>query len=176
MTKRYLRGDIYFAELNDAGGSVQNGARPVLIVQNDIGNAHAPTVIVVPITSRGEFKPKLPTHIPLDNIARLKPGSVALVEQICTLDKANLKNQMCSLSSEGQLVMDAALIKSLGLYPKEKQAAMIMALCPRCSSFFNGSCAFNLHRSSYGQLSKEPCAICGNGFGYDYALSRVQGG
>ena len=77
MQNRYYRGDIYYADLGEAYGSEQGGRRPVIIVQNDVGNERAPTVIVVPITSRA--KTRLPTHLPLNTVAVIRPGSVALM-------------------------------------------------------------------------------------------------
>ena len=88
------RGEIFYADLNPVIGSEQEGIRPVLIIQNDIGNKYSPTVIGVPITSAIK-KINLPTHIPISaSIAGLSKNSIILVEQIRTLDKSRLKNKI----------------------------------------------------------------------------------
>ena len=88
------RGEIYYADLSPVVGSEQGGIRPVLIVQNDIGNRHSPTVIAAAITSRRD-KAKLPTHIDVQAATcGLTKDSVVLLEQIRTLDKRRLKDRM----------------------------------------------------------------------------------
>lgn len=88
------RGDMYYADLSPVVGSEQGGVRPVLIIQNDIGNKHSPTVIVSAITSQIN-KNKLPTHIELDSQEfGLKADSVVLAEQIRTIDKSRLKEKI----------------------------------------------------------------------------------
>lgn len=91
------RGDVFYADLNPVVGSEQAGVRPVLVVQNNIGNKYSPTVIVIAITSK--TKPVLPTHIPIKSkYSGLPKDSVILVEQIRTLDKSRLKNKICTLN------------------------------------------------------------------------------
>ena len=91
------RGDIYYADLSPVVGSEQGGMRPVLIVQNDIGNKHSPTVIAAAITSRLD-KAKLPTHIEIDASAYgIERDSVILLEQLRTIDKRRLKDKVCHL-------------------------------------------------------------------------------
>ena len=96
MTKsnqpQVLRGEIYYADLSPSYGSEQGGLRPVLIIQNDVGNRHAPTTIIAPLTSRLTKKP-LPTHVEFTT-TYLKDTSVALLEQIRTIDKSRLKQRM----------------------------------------------------------------------------------
>ena len=93
MTVR--RGDIYYADLSPVIGSEQGGVRPVLVIQNDVGNKHSPTVICAAITSRMN-KAKLPTHIEISaKKYRLVKNSVVLLEQIRTLDKKRLKEYIC---------------------------------------------------------------------------------
>ena len=88
------RGDIYYADLSPVVGSEQGGVRPVLIVQNDVGNRYSPTVIAAAITSQKE-KSKLPTHIELDSKnCGLSKDSVVLLEQIRTIDKRRLREKM----------------------------------------------------------------------------------
>ena len=109
------RGEIYYADLSPVVGSEQGGIRPVLIVQNDVGNRHSPTVIAAAITSQKD-KSKLPTHIELS--ARgcgLAKDSVVLLEQVRTIDKKRLKERMGELDPDSMDRVDSALSVSFGL-------------------------------------------------------------
>lgn len=109
------RGEIYYADLSPVVGSEQGGVRPVLIVQNDMGNRHSPTVIAAAITSQKE-KTKLPTHIDLNAIScGLAKDSVVLLEQIRTIDKKRLKERMGELDLNSMTKVDTALSISFGL-------------------------------------------------------------
>ena len=109
------RGDIYFADLSPVVGSEQGGVRPVLVVQNDIGNRHSPTIICAAITSQLN-KAKLPTHIALSAaLYSLPKDSVILLEQIRTIDKQRLKEKVCHLDDSMMLQIDHSLRISLGL-------------------------------------------------------------
>lgn len=122
MTRPILRGDIYRADLSPVVGSEQGGVRPVLVIQNDIGNKHSPTVIIAAITSRD--KPRLPTHIRLAGLKTLERNSVALLEQIRTIDKSRLAEYISSIGEETMKAVDTALAVSVGLrnmpFPKSK--------------------------------------------------------
>ncbi len=109
------RGDIYYADLSPVVGSEQGGIRPVLIIQNNVGNKFSPTVIAAAITSQSS-KANLPTHIRLyaDN-SGLSKDSVVLLEQIRTLDKRRLKEKMGTLGSSDMYKVDEALSISFGL-------------------------------------------------------------
>ena len=109
------RGDIYYADLSPVVGSEQGGVRPVLIIQNDVGNKHSPTVICAAITSRMN-KAKLPTHVEL-NARRcdMIKNSVILLEQLRTIDKQRLKEKICHIDQELQKRVDEALMISLEL-------------------------------------------------------------
>ena len=109
------RGDIYYADLRPVVGSEQGGVRPVLIIQNDVGNKHSPTVICAAITSRMN-KAKLPTHVelPTRGCAMIK-DSVILLEQLRTIDKQRLKEKICHIDEELQQKVDEALMISLEL-------------------------------------------------------------
>ena len=112
MTKR---GEIYFAQLNPVVGSEQGGIRPVLVVQNDIGNQYSPTTIILAITSQIN-KAKLPTHVEIDaHTYGLERDSVILAEQIRTIDKSRLKQRIAVLREESMEKVDQALKISLGL-------------------------------------------------------------
>ncbi|GHU52789.1 mRNA interferase [Clostridia bacterium] len=109
------RGEIYYADLNPVQGSEQGGLRPVLIVQNDVGNKHSPTVIAAAITSQRE-KAKLPTHIELAaDKCGLRTDSVVLLEQIRTIDKRRLKERMGELEPDAMKQVNTALTVSFGL-------------------------------------------------------------
>lgn len=109
------RGDIYYADLRPVVGSEQGGVRPVLIIQNDIGNKHSPTVICAAITSQMN-KAKLPTHVELD-LSRyaLVKDSVVLLEQLRTIDKKRLRDKVCHLDREILRKVERALLISLDL-------------------------------------------------------------
>ena len=109
------RGEIYYADLSPVVGSEQGGIRPVLIVQNDIGNKHSPTVIAAAITSKKE-KSALPTHISVQaSSCGLAKDSVVLLEQVRTLDKRRLKERMGELDDTSMAQVNTALSTSLGL-------------------------------------------------------------
>ena len=109
------RGDIYFADLSPVVGSEQGGMRPVLIVQNDTGNRHSPTVIAAAITSQ-TGKARLPTHINLTaHSVGLNKDSVILLEQIRTIDKSRLRERMGKLDETTMSAVDNALAVSFGL-------------------------------------------------------------
>ena len=109
------RGDIYYADLSPVVGSEQGGMRPVLIVQNDTGNKHSPTVIAAAITSQ-TGKAKLPTHIELDaQSVGLSRDSVILLEQIRTIDKSRLREKMGRLDDSTMTRVDSAIAVSFGL-------------------------------------------------------------
>ncbi|MCI8380272.1 MAG: type II toxin-antitoxin system PemK/MazF family toxin [Lachnospiraceae bacterium] len=109
------RGDIYYADLRPVVGSEQGGVRPVLIVQNDTGNRHSPTVICAAITSR-QNKAKLPTHIELRaEQYQMEKNSVILLEQLRTIDKMRLKDRVCHLDDKMMNQVNHALAISLEL-------------------------------------------------------------
>ena len=109
------RGDIYYADLSPVVGSEQGGMRPVLIVQNDTGNKHSPTVIAAAITSQ-TGKARLPTHIELDaQSVGLSRNSVILLEQIRTIDKSRLRERMGKLDDTTMTKVDNAIAVSFSL-------------------------------------------------------------
>ncbi len=109
------RGDIYYADLSPIVGSEQGGVRPVLIIQNDVGNRHSPTIICAAITSRMN-KAKLPTHIEISSgKCNLVKDSVILLEQIRTIDKQRLREYVCHVDSRTMGKVTRAIHISLGL-------------------------------------------------------------
>ena len=114
------RGDIYYADLSPVVGSEQGGIRPVLIVQNDIGNKFSPTVIAAAITSQ-TGKTRLPTHIEVLASSGLAKDSVILLEQIRTIDKRRLKEKMGHLDDNVMAQVNEAISISFGLGTEESQ-------------------------------------------------------
>ena len=125
------RGDIYYADLSPVVGSEQGGLRPVLIIQNDVGNKYSPTVIAAAITSR-MGKTKLPTHIDVyADRAGLSRDSIVLLEQLRTLDKRRLKEKMGHLDEEMMREIDNAIAVSLGLVPHGARLVQYGGTAPR---------------------------------------------
>ena len=109
------RGDIFYADLSPVVGSEQGGVRPVLIVQNDVGNRYSPTVIAAAITSQHD-KTDLPTHIKVNAVSSgLAKDSIILLEQVRTIDKRRLKEKMGTLDTRSMGEVDMALSVSFGL-------------------------------------------------------------
>ena len=120
MRKAIRRGDLFYADLNPVVGSEQGGIRPVLVIQNDVGNHFSPTVVAAAITSR-KAKNSLPTHILLENVPGLAPTSLLLLEQLRTIDRQRLRGYIGRISKEKMLEIDAALAISIGIgYPNER--------------------------------------------------------
>ena len=112
---RVQRGDIFFADLSPVIGSEQGGVRPVLVIQNDIGNRYSPTIIISAITSQLE-KGRLPTHVELSAKDHgLEKDSVILLEQLRTVDKRRLREKVAHLDKKVMDKVDQALVISLGL-------------------------------------------------------------
>lgn len=110
------RGEVFYADLSPVVGSEQGGIRPVLIVQNDVGNRHSPTVIAAAITSQ-TGKARLPTHIdlPVDEACGLSRDSIVLLEQVRTLDKKRLRERMGHVDEQVMTKVDTAIAVSFGL-------------------------------------------------------------
>ena len=121
MRNAIRRGDLFYADLNPVVGSEQGGIRPVLVIQNDVGNHFSPTVVAAAITSR-KAKNSLPTHILLENVPGLAPTSLLLLEQLRTIDRKRLRGYIGRISKEKMLEVDAALAISIGIgYPNERR-------------------------------------------------------
>ena len=111
----YRRGDIYLVDLGTNIGSEQGGCRPVLLLQNDVGNHYAPTLIVAPISSRYWKKSKQPTHSLIEGIENLVSPSVVLAEQLITIDKVRVKKYLGKVPEEQMQGINQAVMVSLGL-------------------------------------------------------------
>ena len=127
------RGDIYHADLDPVFGSEQGGYRPVLVIQNNIGNKYSPTVIVAAITSKEKMK--LPTHIAVPEMEGLEKDSVVLLEQLRTLDKRRLENYVCTLDRTEMEKINKAIRRSTGI-PKIIEKPLVVSLCRVCAAIF----------------------------------------
>ena len=114
------RGEIYYADLNPVVGSEQGGIRPVLILQNEVGNWFSPTVIVAAVTAKGG-KARLPTHVAVGTDSGLRRPSLVLAEQVRTIDKSRLLERVGMLSPEKQEQVDRALRISFALSPQREE-------------------------------------------------------
>lgn len=113
--KPIIRGAIFYADLDPIVGSEQQGLRPVLILQNDMGNKHSPTTMVAPITTKNYTGKYLPTHIAVTQFEKLRPNSIILLEQIRTIDKQRLKGYVCNLCDSDMEKVNKAILISFGI-------------------------------------------------------------
>lgn len=113
--RKIIRGDIFYADLGKGLGSEQKGYRPVLIIQNNVGNRYSPTVIIASITSKVGVKAKLPTHYYINTESGLEAPSVVLLEQIRTIDKKRLDSYIGHLNDKHIMEINNALAISIGL-------------------------------------------------------------
>ena len=174
------RGDIFYADLSPVVGSEQGGTRPVLIVQNDTGNRHSPTVIAAAITSQ-TGKARLPTHI---NIAGgsvgLSKDSIILLEQIRTIDKRRLGKRIGMLDKNQIKAIDKAISASVSndVIDRMFTEKDIQVLCPACAAKLRESGEYIVLRADPFQIEHEACSICnkpdGIPDGYDYFVKKKQ--
>ena len=115
MPKQIYRGEMYYADLSPVIGSEQGGKRPVLIIQNNIGNLYSPTVIVAAMTGKVRRKAKLPTHYIVNGYGGLGEESIILLEQVRTIDKSRLLNKIGSLSKREIHLIDCKMMISFGI-------------------------------------------------------------
>ena len=177
-----LRGQMYYANLDPVVGSEQGGNRPVLVIQNNVGNRHSPTIIIAPITTRVK-KLHQPTHIGVPPYFGLPQNSMAMLEQIRTIDKGRLGSYIGCLDDDVMDYVDEALGISVGLHaPVEKNQKlhtnethnnipdeMVLTLCGTCLKQFICSPEHIVRRIDPAQ-SKEPCMYCHVRTGYDYRI------
>lgn len=172
MNTTYLRGQLYYADLSKGVGSEQEGYRPVLIIQNDVGNKYSPTVIVAAVTSKVGVKPKLPTHYFIEaNTVGLTAPSIVLLEQLRTLDKRRLERYIGRVDSCHIREINRALAVSVGLM-EEMPENLIMCLCPTCANNFYGTGSYFLRRVNTDSSEKDICTYCGQRRGFDYELCK----
>lgn len=172
MDRTYLRGDIYYADLEPGVGSEQNGYRPVVIIQNDVGNRHSPTVIVAAVSSRKNGVETQPTHFHIGPESCLGKSSVVLLEQIRTLDKHRLERYAGRLNEKQLSGLNRALAISVGLEEQYSPDTMVLSLCGVCAENYRNTGAYYLRRVNPEQTEKETCTYCGQRMGYDYVAIR----
>jgi len=164
-SKLIKRGEIYFANLNPAVGSEQGDTRPVLVVQNNIGNKYSPTIVVAPITCSLKKK-HLPTHVKIPLIYGLTVDSLALVEQIRTIDRSRIDGYIGSIDCKIQSKVDTALAICVGIegHRAPKGEFLTLCLCYRCESDFIDSGCLLVKKG--WQDAKQLCDFCNvrNGF------------
>lgn len=171
MNHTYLRGDMYYADLGKGIGSEQEGYRPIVIIQNNVGNKHSPTVIIASITSKRDAKAKLPTHYLIEAEAGLELPSIVLLEQLRTIDKRRLSSFIGHLSEKHIQGINHALAVSVGLIESIPNK-LILCLCRTCAENFYGSGAFVLRRVNSEQTEKDTCTYCNSRKGFDYEITR----
>ena len=170
MKNTYLRGELYFADLGTGIGSEQNGYRPVVIIQNDVGNRHSPTTIVAAISTQIRTKANLPTHYHLKPGSGLVQPSMVILEQIRTVDKTRLVQYIGKLSDGELKGLNHALAISIGLIPTTPEK-LILCLCSTCAENFYGSGAYYLRRVNPIEVEKELCTYCNQRSGFTYEVS-----
>ena len=169
MNETYLRGDMYYADLGDGIGSEQKGCRPVLIIQNNTGNKHSPTVIVAAISSKVGVKAKLPTHYYIGAASGLQMPSIVLLEQLRTIDKLRLDTYIGRLPDQHIRGVNHALAISVGLIaPAPKK--LTLCLCSVCADNFRNTDAFALRRTDPQQAALDICTYCNHRKGLDYEV------
>lgn len=169
MENLIKRGQVRYAMLEPVLGSEQGGRRPVIVVSNDMGNRHGPTVVVVPVTTGP--KPLLPTHVLVGGRAGLEAHSIALCEQVRTIDKRRLSAPLGKIGAKGMALISAALETELGL----AQDAELIVLCPACADDFRNAGLFHVRRANPGEPACEYCTVCCTNRGFEYVLTRKRG-
>ncbi|MCH5351990.1 MAG: type II toxin-antitoxin system PemK/MazF family toxin [Acutalibacter sp.] len=159
MDRTYLHGDLYYAELGKGVGSEQEGYRPVVIIQNDIGNRHSPTVIVAAITSKVGVKPKLPTHYYINAEDGLESPSVILLEQLRTVDKHRLDKYIGHLKKKHIDGINHALAVSIGLIHPIPQK-LTLCVCNACIEHLFDTGVYRLRRIESGHEHNRLCVCC----------------
>jgi len=170
------RGDVHLANLDPVVGSEQSGnERPVLIIQNDIGNEHSPTTIIAPLSSNLRKKP-LPTHVLIPSSVGLDKDSIVLIEQIRVLDRSRLSNYIGSINDKIQADIDKALAICVGIEHRRspKGEMLILTLCHRCESDFRNSGYFVIKRGWQEHL--ETCDFCKGRMGLTFGIFNMDGG
>ena len=167
MKRKIMRGDIYYANLEPVVGSEQGGERPVIIIQNNLGNWNSPTLIVAAITTI-QKKPNLPTHVKIGTLYTPEE-SVILLEQLRTIDKKRLLKFVDTVNGVLIKKVDKALKISVGLTPLIKPD--VLCLCPQCLKQFEkvpGTIIRRVNKNS----TKDICTYCNSNKGYDYEIWR----
>lgn len=173
MDFAYLRGEIYYANLGVGVGSEQEGYRPVVIVQNDLGNRYSPTVIVAPLSSKVDGRTDQPTHCYIKDVDGLNGASVILTEQLRTIDKSRIHYRAGKLDDTQMKALNESLAVSVGLR-RVSAKKMIMCLCGVCMDNFLSTGKVRLRRVDISKNEKETCTYCNTRKGYDYELIYIK--
>lgn len=167
MERKFMRGDVFIASLDPIVGSEQGGCRPVLVLQNDIGNQFSTTTLVAAITS--QKKPDLPTHIILRETGFLEKDSMVLLEQLRTLDRLRFSDYLGSLDLQVMKRVSDTLAISLGVIGNTN-IPLILSLCYSCANQFYNSGAHFIKWLDPEQEIKETCMYCKVRTGFDFIL------
>jgi mRNA interferase MazF len=168
MNRAIKRGDIVSVDLDPVAGSEQGGSRPALVVQNDIGNEHSPTIIIAPITGSLN-KQKQPTHVKLPTLGnRLNRDSYMLAEQIRAVDRCRINKSLGRVEGKYTLAsIDRALAVSIGIYRPEPNV-LFLSLCYRCEWNFRDSGMILVKKRWQEQL--DYCDFCREGYGLAFGI------
>ena len=166
----FNRGDMFYADMPQGVGSEQSGYRPVIILQNNVGNKHSTTVIVAPLTSVSHAKAKLPTHYTMKAENGLEKPSIVLLEQIHTIDKQRLQRYIGKASDKALAGIEYALAISLGLIDPVTKAIEI-GLCSTCKDLLSHVGAFTIENKK----NTCACSRCGFPKGTVYKVKQKGG-
>ena len=166
----FKRGDMFYADMPQGVGSEQSGYRPVIILQNDVGNKHSTTVIVAPLTSISNTKAKLPTHYVMRAENGLEKPSIVLLEQIHTIDKQRLQKYIGKASDKALAGIEYALAISLGFIDPVTKTTEI-GLCGTCKDLLSHAGAFSIE----GKKITCACSRCGFPKGTVYKMKQKGG-
>ena len=170
MKRTYYRGELYYADLGIGVGSEQNGYRPVVVIQNDVGNKHSPTTIVAAVSTQIKSKAKLPTHFYVSHECGLVQPSIIMLEQIRTIDKARMDKYIGKLSESEILGLNHALAISIGLIPTSP-TRITLCLCEACAQNYSVTGSFILRRKDLHENEKKLCNYCSKNVGEDYDVT-----
>lgn len=189
-TTEFQRGEIYFCDFVRTGGSVQDGLRPALIIQNNIGNKYSTTLIVAPITTIIK-KLNQPTHVFLGKRFGLPEDSMLMLEQISTVDKKEHIREYIGLIDDSEIMkkIDKTIMLSLGIKVNRKKLesdlleslqhnredVLCVCLCHRCKQLF-GDNGYDVGQVMYAERIKDTCDWCGINKGFDYVIKSKKDG
>ncbi len=165
---RFKRGDICIAQMPEPVGCEQSSRKPVLIIQNNIGNRYSPMAIVAAITRRK--KPNMSAYVELTGENGIADNSIVLLEQIKTIDKVRLCKRIGHLDADVMKQVDGCLECRVGL---TENCPLEMTLCPKCLTQFRADPKNRVWRIDQNQQYKETCTYCGVRSGFDYCLLRI---
>ncbi len=174
MNNSFNRGEMYYAYFGYGIGSEQKGYRPVLIIQNDIGNKESNTVVVAAISSRTRDKAIIPTHYLLEAEGGLETPSIVLLEQIHTIDKQRLKKYIGKIDSQQQMGINFALAISLGLVDPISRSVQLH-ICDLCINHFFKNDKYELRKINAELEHGCNCVFCNYHKGHFYKITQKYG-